>query len=62
VHLELFDVAGRRIIDRRVEAGSHGTAAWNGRDATGETVGSGRYLSRITRGAHTFTAPVVVLR
>lgn len=50
VHLSVFDVAGRLVrtlVDESMPQGSH-EAVWDGRDATGQEVGSGSYLARLS--------------
>ena len=50
VHLEIFDVMGRRVatlLDKRLEAGQHG-ATWQGKSDTGIPVSSGMYFYRLS--------------
>jgi subtilisin-like proprotein convertase family protein len=50
--LEIFDVSGRRVrtlVDRALPAGPH-TAAWDGRDASGQPVAAGIYFVRLAAG------------
>lgn len=52
VRLDVFDVAGRRIRtlwQGPLAPGSH-DLTWNGRDASGSTVGSGIYFARLNAG------------
>lgn len=58
--LELFDLAGRRIVAREVGslgAGSHVMTLGNGR-----ALAAGQYLVRLSQGARSLTARGVILR
>jgi len=64
VHLELFDVSGRRVrtlIDGSLPPGPH-LASWNGLDSHGDRVGNGVYFLRFTTPSRTFHARVIVLK
>ena len=50
VRADVFDLAGRRmttLVDARLSAGPR-SLAWNGRDASGRPLASGRYLLRLS--------------
>jgi len=60
--LEIFDVGGRRVFERRLESGSErnaGSVRWNGRDETGRSIAPGVYLARLSAGDWRVTAKVV---
>jgi len=62
--LEVFDLAGRRIvtlIDAALEAGYHGVE-WDGRDGRGSAVPSGTYLVRLCVNESAEAERLVVLR
>lgn len=62
--LDVFDVAGRRIVrllDRALPAGRH-SVVWNGRDGAGLRVASGVYLYRLTAGDESATRDMVLRR
>jgi hypothetical protein len=64
VHLELFDVSGRRVqtlIDGILPPGPH-VASWNGLDQHGDQVRNGVYFLRFTTPARQFHARVIVLK
>ena len=57
--LELYDAAGRCRFRRRVGAG---TTTWDGRDARGVALPSGRYLLRLTVGRRATTSAITLIR
>jgi hypothetical protein len=62
--VEIFDLAGRRVItlhDGMAVAGE-AALAWDVRDASGRPVAAGVYLVRVRQGAEAVTERVVVLR
>lgn len=62
--LAVFDVSGRcivRLVDEYLEWGLH-TAAWDGRDAKGNPVGSGVYFCRLTAGKERLSRKMVLLQ
>lgn len=64
VRLDIYDVAGRRIvrlIDAFQEEGLH-RIVWDGRDSNGSQVASGIYFSRLTAGGSTVTRKMVLVR
>lgn len=64
VHLELFDVSGRRVqtlIDGMLPSGPH-LASWNGLDPHGDRVHDGVYFLRFTTPTKQFHARVIVLK
>ena len=64
IRLEVFDVQGRRVktlVEGIQEAGSH-SAIWDGRNAEDALVGSGIYFTRLTSGAETRTAKLMLIR
>jgi hypothetical protein len=64
VTLAVFDVTGARVrtlVDEPARAGLH-AIAWDGRNARGETVGSGIYFYRLTTPARTLTRKMVLLK
>jgi FlgD Ig-like domain len=64
VTLAVFDVTGARVrtlVDEPARPGLH-AIAWDGRNARGETVGSGIYFYRLTTPARTLTRKMVLLK
>jgi hypothetical protein len=64
VELAVFDPSGRRVrtlIERVMPAGHH-VAEWNGVDARGQAVPSGRYFVRLRAGGLQSRSTVVLLR
>jgi immune inhibitor A len=64
VELSVFDVQGklvRTLEDKILPAGFH-EAGWNGRDRTGNRVGSGVYFCRLRAGKHTVAKKMILLR
>ena len=64
VSLQIFDVAGRLVrtlVDDDREAAAH-VVVWDGTDDTGRTVSSGAYYCRVTSGAGTATAKMLLLK
>jgi hypothetical protein len=64
VSLDVYDVAGRRIVrlvSCRQPAGDH-SVTWNGTDESGGRVGSGVYFCSIRAGKHELTRKMVLLR
>ena len=63
VHLELFDLAGRRVqtlISSDLAPGPH-AATWNGRDRQGNHVRNGVYFVRLTTPSKVFQTRLVRL-
>lgn len=62
--VDIYDVAGRRV--RRLEGDGGGASAasieWDGQDASGRRVASGRYWVRTTMGRVETAVPVILLR
>jgi hypothetical protein len=63
VRLSVHDAQGRRVRD----LGSFAPRAilevrWDGRDARGRTVASGRYLCRVEAGGQVLSAPMILLK
>lgn len=64
VSVDIFDVAGRhvaRAFEGRLDAGPH-AVRWDARDRSGDDVGGGIYLYRITTGDESVSGKLVVLR
>jgi len=64
VRLQVFDVSGRRVrtlVDAVTLPGKY-EARWDGRDASGRTVASGRYYYRLDVGFRVLTRGVVLLK
>jgi flagellar hook assembly protein FlgD len=64
VTLAVYDVTGARVrtlVDEPARAGVH-AITWDGRNARGETVGSGIYFYRLTTPARTLTRKMVLLK
>jgi hypothetical protein len=64
VRLEIFDVAGRRIVclmDGNKERGNH-SAVWNGAAESGEPAAAGLYIYRLTAGRETLSRKMVLVR
>lgn len=62
--LEIYDVAGRRIvclIDKMQGRGSY-RAEWNGKDRLGNSVASGIYFCRLSAGRETLSRKMVLLK
>lgn len=63
VELGIYDLQGRRVAQLFrgvIEAGTH-TRQWDGRDASGRSVGAGIYYYRLRVGAKVWTSPGVRL-
>jgi flagellar hook assembly protein FlgD len=64
VRLTVYDVLGRQVAllaDRQFDAGSF-ALTWNGQDATGRGVASGKYFVRLAAGDELQTRPIVLLK
>jgi hypothetical protein len=64
VRLAVYDVAGRLVrslLDVELSAGSH-HAVWNGRDAVGRPLASGRYFASLRAGERVETATLSLVR
>ena len=64
VHIDVFDVAGRRVttlFDGAQSAGP-GSATWNGRDVRGRNVAAGVYFVRVQAAGEMQTKRVVLVR
>lgn len=63
VHIDLFDVAGRRVrvlLDEEISVGSH-ELPWNGRTDGGSLLATGLYFIRIRTEASVATQKLVIL-
>ncbi len=62
--VEVYDLAGRRIWQRRVSAmgGQTVSVGWNGRDSHGRMSASGVYLVRALEGSHVLGSRTVVMQ
>jgi hypothetical protein len=64
VTLAVYDVTGARVrtlVDGPAHAGAH-SITWDGRNARGQSVGSGIYFYRLTTPARTLTRKMVLLK
>ena len=64
VSLRVFDLLGREVktlVEEHAEAGIR-TAAWDGTNSSGNKVGSGVYLYRLTTPSFTSTRKMVLLK
>jgi hypothetical protein len=64
VRLEIFDVAGHRIVclvDGNEERGNH-SAVWNGAAESGRPAAAGLYIYRLTAGRETLSRKMVLVR
>jgi hypothetical protein len=64
VRLEIFDVAGRRIVclvDGNKERGNH-NAVWNGAGESSRPAAAGIYICRLTAGRETLSRKMILLR
>jgi hypothetical protein len=64
VRLEIFDVAGRRIVclvDGHKERGNH-SAVWNGVGESNRPAAAGIYICRLTAGRETLSRKMILLR
>jgi hypothetical protein len=64
VRLIVYDLLGRevkRLVDATQEAGTHGIT-WDGKNTTGENVGSGTYLMKLDAGNLTATKKLILVR
>jgi hypothetical protein len=59
--LEVFDAAGRRVLEKRLDAAS-ATIEWAGDDASGRRVASGVYYAVLRQATREARAKVVMLR
>ncbi|MCP4546964.1 MAG: T9SS type A sorting domain-containing protein [bacterium] len=62
--LDIFNVGGRLVrtlIDEELTAGPH-SVVWNGRDGSGNQLGSGLYFARVSGAAGNVTARMVLLK
>jgi hypothetical protein len=68
LRLEIFDLRGRRLCARTVDAGLSGGSdderalTWTGCDGQGEPAPSGIYLARATAGGTSSSCKFVLLR
>jgi hypothetical protein len=60
----VYDIAGRLVWKHLSAPGTHGMhrTTWQGRDAAGKKVAPGVYFLRVTAGAQTTSAKVIVLK
>lgn len=64
VHLEILDVSGRRVrtlVDGTVDAGAR-SVVWDGRDGSGQPVGSGMYFYKLDAGDFHATRKMTLLK
>ena len=64
VELTINNIAGQRVttlVDAQKPAGRHQTA-WNGRDASGKSVGSGLYFYRLSTDTQTQTRRMILVK
>lgn len=64
INLSVYDLSGRLVatlVDGPEEAGSH-TVRWDGRDSSGNQVGSGIYFYQLTTGDYSACRRLAVLR
>ncbi len=64
VQLRVYDVQGRLVrtlVDRRISLGEH-QIVWDGKNESGETVGSGVYFCRLVSGHRAESRKIVLLR
>jgi hypothetical protein len=62
--LNIYNVKGQLVktmIDARLAAGRH-SVVWDGRDASGQPVGSGVYFARLTSSTKSATRKMVLLK
>ena len=59
--LEIFDTAGRRVLQRRLDAATD-HIDWTGTDASGRRVANGVYYAVLREGDREARAKVVMLR
>ena len=65
VELTIYNIAGqqvRRLVGEVVEEPGRYTATWDGRDDTGQAVGSGVYLVRMSAGRFVHTRRLAVIK
>jgi hypothetical protein len=64
VRLALIDVTGRRVRDlwRGRAAEAVQSVAWDGRDASGDPLGSGIYFLRLEAGSRVANRRVILIR
>jgi hypothetical protein len=64
VTLDIFDLRGRQVrslVDKSLSSGPH-FFAWDGRNDAGESVPSGTYLYRLTRGTEVSTKKMIMTK
>jgi hypothetical protein len=64
VRLRVWDVSGRLVrtlVDRQMDGGDH-VVQWDGRDARGDQVGGGGYLTRLEVGSEARSRKIVLVR
>jgi hypothetical protein len=64
VTVSVYDVAGRRVFERRLPAGDAGwrSVMFDGRSSSGDVLPSGVYFARVTAGTDTQTRKLVISR
>ena len=63
VNLEVYDIAGRRVVGLvgKIEEKGRHAVIWNGEDAAGNSVAPGVYFYRLTAGRETIAKKMVLL-
>jgi hypothetical protein len=59
--LEVYDAAGRRVLERHVLREAREPVSWDGRDRAGGRLGAGVYFARVREGAREARVKVVLL-
>jgi hypothetical protein len=65
VHLEVFDLLGRRVatlIDREEIHAGYRTVSWNGLTSNGQRAASGVYVYRLKAGGQVFAKKMILLK
>jgi glycerophosphoryl diester phosphodiesterase len=64
VELAVYDLLGRKVAElvRSTQGEGEHTITWDGLDQSGQPVGSGVYLCRLTAGSYSATRPMLLIR